>query len=239
MEFDAVILAGGRSSRLGGVAKADLVYDGATLLERSLQAARGAGTVVVVGPNPGTLPLGVLSCREDPPFAGPAAAIAAGLSALQRHRAGAEGVAPPLTLVLACDMPRVAAALQVLLEAAGTSSPSGQPLPEAGPHGDGYMAVADGRRQPLVGLYGTTALQRSADEAERRGTLTNASVCGLLASLEVREVTVPSGATDDVDTWDDASALGVSGLIHGHQPGNRSGTPQLTPTLEANGENPG
>ncbi|MEC5180909.1 molybdenum cofactor guanylyltransferase [Arthrobacter sp. CG_A4] len=239
MEFAAVILAGGRSSRLGGVAKASLVYDGATLLEGALQAARGAGTVVVVGPDPGTLPGGVLSCREDPPFAGPAAAIAAGLSALQRHRAGSGGVAPPLTLVLACDMPRVDAALRVLLEAAGTSSPSGQPLPEAGPPGDGYMAVADGRRQPLVGLYGTTALQRSVDEAERRGMLINASVSGLLASLDVREVTVPSGATDDVDTWDDASALGVSGLIHGHQPGNRSGTSQLTPTLEANGEDPG
>ncbi|MGZ4663286.1 MAG: NTP transferase domain-containing protein, partial [Arthrobacter sp.] len=36
MEFDAVILAGGRSSRLGGVPKARLNFDGATLLERSL-----------------------------------------------------------------------------------------------------------------------------------------------------------------------------------------------------------
>ena len=39
MEFDAIILAGGRSSRLGGVPKSGLIYDGATLLERSLQAA--------------------------------------------------------------------------------------------------------------------------------------------------------------------------------------------------------
>ncbi|WP_340639303.1 NTP transferase domain-containing protein, partial [Arthrobacter sp. Hiyo1] len=32
MDFDAVILAGGKSSRLGGVPKAQLRYDGATLL---------------------------------------------------------------------------------------------------------------------------------------------------------------------------------------------------------------
>ncbi|MHA7222511.1 molybdenum cofactor guanylyltransferase [Arthrobacter sp. RHLT1-20] len=242
MEFDAVILAGGRSSRLGGVPKAGLVYHGATLLARALQAARDAGTVVVVGPDPGTLPRGVLSCREDPPFAGPAAAIAAGLSALQLHHAGSGSggvAAPPLTLVLACDMPRVDAALRVLFEAAGTTRRSGPSAPEAEPQGDGVMALADGRRQPLVGLYGTTALQRCVDEAGRRGVLTNASVFALLASLDVREVTVPSGATDDVDTWDDASALGVSGLVHGHDPGNGSGAPQLNPTLEANGEEPG
>ncbi|WP_043436145.1 NTP transferase domain-containing protein, partial [Arthrobacter sp. I3] len=78
MEFDAIILAGGRSSRLGGVPKSGLIYDGATLLERSLRAAGAARRTVVVGPDPGGLPGGVLTCREEPPFAGPAAAIAAG-----------------------------------------------------------------------------------------------------------------------------------------------------------------
>ena len=77
MEFDALILAGGRSSRLGGVPKSQLLYDGATLLALSLSASAGAGATVVVGPDPGTLPAGVLSCREEPAFAGPAAAIAA------------------------------------------------------------------------------------------------------------------------------------------------------------------
>ena len=54
MEFDAIILAGGRSSRLGGVPKSGLIYDGATLLERSLSAAGAAVRTVVVGPDPGT-----------------------------------------------------------------------------------------------------------------------------------------------------------------------------------------
>ncbi|WP_308813095.1 NTP transferase domain-containing protein [Arthrobacter sp. PAMC25284] len=70
MEFDAVILAGGRSARLSGVPKAGLLVDGSTLLALALRAARGARRVVVVGPDPGTLPDSVLNCREEPPFAG-------------------------------------------------------------------------------------------------------------------------------------------------------------------------
>ena len=218
MEFDAVILAGGRSSRLGGAPKAELLYDGATLLDLAVQAARGARTIAVVGPHPGTLPAGVLNCREEPPFAGPAAAIAAGLSALEQDYAARRLEGPaPLTLVLACDMPRVDAAVRALhaaLEQAGTAGR------------DGVMAVsADGRKQPLTGFYHTAALQRSAAEAAHRGALKDASVFALLANLDVRAVRVPSGSTDDVDTWDDASALGVTGPIQGNGPGDRSGAP--------------
>jgi molybdopterin-guanine dinucleotide biosynthesis protein A len=244
MEFDAVILAGGRSSRLGGVPKSQLMYDGATLLEVSLQAARGARVVVVVGPDPGTLPTGVLTCREEPPFAGPAAAVAAGLSALEAHYASRhqEGRQAPLTLVLACDMPRADAAIRALvavLEGEGAADASVPGAPGA-PGDDGVMAVsADGRRQPLLGFYSTAALQRAVAENARRGTLKNASASALLASLEVREARVPPGSTDDVDTWDDASALGVAGRVPGHDPGDRSATPQLNSTLEANGEEPG
>jgi molybdopterin-guanine dinucleotide biosynthesis protein A len=203
VEFDAVILAGGRSSRLGGAPKSRLVSGGQTLLELTLQAARGAGNVVVVGPDPGPLPAGVLKCREEPPFAGPAAALAAGLAALEAHREAARPArsVPPLTLVLACDMPRAAAAVTAMRESLA-----------AGVEGDGVLAVsADGRRQPLAGFYGTAALQRSIADVARRGALANASVFALLASLDVRGLRVPPGSTDDVDTWDDAAALGVSG----------------------------
>lgn len=40
-DFDAVVLAGGRGSRLGGVSKADLVLGGERLLDRVLRAAAG------------------------------------------------------------------------------------------------------------------------------------------------------------------------------------------------------
>ena len=217
MEFDAIILAGGRSSRLGGVPKSGLIYDGATLLERSLLAAGAAGRAVVVGPDPGGLPGGILTCREEPPFAGPAAAIAAGLAALAADHASRHAAAAPYTLVLACDMPRSEGAVRALAEALAASA-AGTPERDGA---DGVMAVsADGRKQPLAGFYGTAGLQRSVADAASRDRLENASVFALLARLDVREVRVPPGSTDDVDTWDDASALGVSGRIPDGGPGS-------------------
>ncbi|UVJ40418.1 molybdenum cofactor guanylyltransferase [Arthrobacter sp. CJ23] len=199
MEFDAVILAGGRSSRLGGVPKSGLEYDGATLLERALLAARGARSAVVVGPPLEGLPPGTLTAREEPPFAGPAAAIAAGLAALAGRPDGTPTV--PWILVLACDMPHARDAVDVLIHGL-----------EASPGTEGAMAVsADGRKQPLLGLYSTAALEREIAAAHGSGGLVNASVFGLLARLELLPVPVPSGSTDDVDTWEDAAALGIDG----------------------------
>lgn len=212
LDFDAVILAGGRSSRLGGVAKQGLTYDGDSLLRRSAAAAGGARAAVVVGPDAGPIPAGFIRCREDPPFGGPAAAIAAGLAAL----AAETGPRPPLTLILACDMPKVGEAVAALKEAAlktaafRESGGTGSTHPEI--HPDGVVAVSeDGRRQPLVGFYSTAALQKAAAELEASGRLINGSVKALLASLDVQLVSVPAGSTADVDTWDDAAALGVDG----------------------------
>lgn len=191
--FDALILAGGRSSRLGGTPKQSLIYDGGSLLERALRAASAASHRVVVGPDPGTLPPGVRSCREDPPFAGPAAAIAAGLAAL----AGSGSV---FTLVLACDMPRAEAAVVRLLAELGAADAVS----------DGVVACSvEGRVQPLAGFYRTAVLQQAVDSLAGRDALINASVRSLLASLDLQLVTVPAGSTADVDTWDDAAALGI------------------------------
>lgn len=200
LDFDAVILAGGRSARLGGVSKQSLMYDGDTLLRRSVAAAGGARAVVVVGPAVADLQAGILSCREEPPYAGPAAAIAAGLAELQKTG----GSRPRLTLVLACDMPHARQAVAVLLKHLATDGPAVTR--------DGVVAVsADGSLQPLVGFYSTAALQRSVTELSAKGSLINGSVRALLASLDVQPVAVPAGSTTDVDTWDDAAALGVAG----------------------------
>jgi len=195
VDFDALILAGGRSSRLGGVPKQGLVFHGDTLLQRSLAAASGAIRTVVVGPDSGALPPGVLSCREQPEFAGPAAAVAAGLEELAQ--AGGERT---YTLVLACDMPKVTAAVEALTEA----------LASGGQTADAIIACSeDGRAQQLAGFYRTGVLKRAARELASRGALNNGSMRALLASLDVQLVTVPAGSTADVDTWDDAAALGV------------------------------
>lgn len=197
--FDALILAGGRSSRLGGVPKQGLLFRGTTLLDRALAAAEGARATVIVGPDPGPLPPGVLTCREEPEFAGPAAAIAMGLDVLDRA-----GACAPHTLVLACDMPLVSGAVRTLLHELS-----------AGPGAGSYVACTEegsgtGRMQPLAGIYSTVALKRSARGMAASGRLINGSVRSLLASLDVQLVAVPAAYTADVDTWDDAAALGIA-----------------------------
>jgi molybdopterin-guanine dinucleotide biosynthesis protein A len=224
-DFDAIVLAGGRSSRLGGVPKALLKYDGATLLRRALDSVRRAAGVAVVGPpelageigaplstlaggNPDAarLPPTVLT-REDPPFAGPAAGIGAGAAALRAP--GRE--LPPYTLLLACDMPLLGDLPARLLDAAGRH-----------PEAELWMPVdAAGKAQPLASCIATDALARCLAEAEAgdpavgdpaaggRG-LAGMSVLKLLARVQVYECHFASGATGDVDTWADAEHFGIA-----------------------------
>ncbi|WP_405474778.1 DUF6457 domain-containing protein [Paenarthrobacter ilicis] len=219
MEFNAVILAGGRATRLGGVPKPLLRYDGASLLSLALQTARGAEAVVVVGPG-GTDPGGdtggdpgadpgepqmILRAREQPAFAGPAAAMAAGLAALK-----AAGHTAPWTLVLACDMPHAGRGLPALASAVDALEDAGRMVGTDSKELEGVMAVsADGRKQPLLGVYNTAALEREVAAAGQSGGLTDSPVFRLLARLNLLDVKVPEGSTDDVDTWEDAAALGI------------------------------
>ncbi|GAB3162627.1 hypothetical protein GCM10027059_15680 [Myceligenerans halotolerans] len=87
--YDAIVLAGGRASRLGGATKPGLLSGGVPLLHLALDAAQGARRIAVVGPDDlaGVIaahpaaPRTVLT-REDPPFGGPVAGIAAAFDAL-------------------------------------------------------------------------------------------------------------------------------------------------------------
>ena len=223
MEFDAIILAGGRSSRLGGVPKSGLIYDGATLLERSLRAAGAAGRTVVVGPDPGDLPDGVLSCREDPPFAGPAAAIAAGLAALAADRASRHAAAAPY-------LPSSWRVTCPGRTARSVPWPRRWPRPlQARRKGVGPTASWPSR--PTAGSSRSRVfMARLRYNIARRGRRVPGPAgkrlgFALLARLDVREVSVPPGSTDDVDTWDDASALGVSGRIPDGGPGSGPALP--------------
>ena len=206
MLLDAIVLAGGRSSRLSGVPKAQLVWHGATLLQNTVDAALQAGArlVVVVGPDAigqdahGPDAAGpdarILFTREDPPFGGPAAAIGAGMRALDGQRASS----PDAVLVLACDMPEVASAVAALVES----------LPLEG--SDGVLLLdASGMRQPLAAVYGRRALADAVAGLGASGTLDGASMRSLTASLDVRERRDAAGSTSDVDTWPDAAAFGI------------------------------
>jgi molybdopterin-guanine dinucleotide biosynthesis protein A len=208
MIIDAIVLAGGRASRLDGTSKAALPFAGRSLLEITLASLEFAHRVVVVGDAddiglaaPGA---DVLIAREFPFFAGPAAAIAAGMDALAA--ASTEAVAT-YGMVVACDMPAVAAAIDALI-AALKDEPAG------------VVAVSsDGRVQPLVGIYPTSHLTESITRHREAGDLKNLSVRALLSGLTPAHVPVPEGSTDDVDTWADAARLGV--LV-----------PQSTPTKD-------
>ncbi|MHA7190389.1 molybdenum cofactor guanylyltransferase [Arthrobacter sp. MDT2-16] len=192
--FDAIVLAGGRSSRLGGVSKAGLVLDGQTLLERTCAALSDAGRLTVVGPRPdGAWRAEAVApsfVREEPAFAGPAAAVVAGFRASPGPRA-------PWCAVVACDMPRVGELLEALLaEAAAGDATS-------------LIAVDGGRDQLLAALYRSEDLAAAIDAVLARGPADNLSMRSLLASVSTRPVPVPPGTTHDVDTWNDARMLGV------------------------------
>lgn len=199
--LDAVVLAGGGSRRLGGVAKAQLVLEGERLVDRVVAAAVGAGArCVVVGP--ADLGTSVPTTHESPPGGGPVAGIAAGLAALVP---GA-----PEVLVLACDLvgpERVVAALR----AADLDDVDGACLVEIG-----------GRAQWLAGRYRREALDAALVRLESGGHDAGAgrSVRDLVRSLTLGPVPVAATTVADIDTWADARAAGArdpaSGAVHGH-----------------------
>ena len=204
MPFDAIVLAGGRSSRLDSAPKAEFTVDGVTLLDRTLAAVGGARRIVVVGPEPGRpLPDAVLLARENPPFSGPVAAIAAGLDALREGLVSPDGAAAvdaepgDATLVLACDMPQVHLAVGALEKGLA-----------AHPDADGVIAVdSDGREQPLAACYRTRAIVEAVARRRAAGPRDGLRVFGLIDALHRRPLLVPPGPTSDVDSWADAARL--------------------------------
>ncbi|WP_217271115.1 NTP transferase domain-containing protein [Frigoribacterium sp. VKM Ac-2836] len=190
--FDAVLLAGGRASRVQGADKTGFTTGDSTLLDRAVEASVGARTLVVVGLRAGRVPpAGALLTREEPAWSGPVAALAAGLDVVED--------AAPWTLVLACDVPRAPEAVQALL--AGDDD---------GERRDGLLAVdSGGRRQPLLGLYRTGALETRLAALRADGPLADLSLRRLLDGLDLLEMPVPDELCADVDTADDADRLGV------------------------------
>ncbi|MFI9812095.1 molybdenum cofactor guanylyltransferase [Saccharothrix variisporea] len=155
--WDAVVLAGGRGSRLGGVDKAAVEVGGRTLLDRALDAVRGARRVVVVGPEK-PVP-GVVWTREDPPGGGPVAGLAAGLAL----------VTAPRVVVLAVDQPGVGAGTVARLLAVGAPA---------------VLVDADGREQWLTGVWRTADL-RAAVPADPKDKSMR-SVVGPLQPVRVK-----------------------------------------------------
>lgn len=191
VHFDAVILAGGRGSRLGGVDKASIELQGERLVDRVARAASAAGAArtIVVGPNH-TRTSGGLSVREDPPFQGPLAATAAGL----------QHVEAPWVMLLACDLVDPTAACQLLVHAAST-----------GPLRDGVMLEdPEGRAQWLAGVYSTARMREAL--AKIGPQLSDLPIRTLFTDCTIRRVPAESPVTQDIDDQEDLQAARYLGL---------------------------
>ncbi|MDM7855098.1 molybdenum cofactor guanylyltransferase [Cellulomonas alba] len=230
--YDAVVLAGGRGSRLGGPSKPEVLVAGRALVDHVLDGVRDARRVVLVAPA-SVARAGVPTVLEDPPGGGPVAGLAAGLAALTddglatptaavaadvagltpARAATAGDLAPDVVVVLACDVPRAGSAVPALVAAAAAGGVDGARL-----------VAADGSVQPLVAAY-------------RRGPLTAAlealasthgvSMRRALAGLRLVDVPDLDDASLDADTWDDVARLRRAPWWHdqedGPPPAARSG----------------
>jgi GTP:adenosylcobinamide-phosphate guanylyltransferase len=204
VDYDAIVVAGGRSSRLGtGADKTRLPVEGVPLLDRVLTAVADARQRVVVGePRPVAVP--VRWAREAPADGGPAAGVVAGL----------QSVTAPVVMLLAGDLPRLSAAtvrrlLAALVESAGSSGgphdsgPHGGGPSTGGPYDGAILVDSDGRRQHLTCAVDSDALRRAA---RARSTWHDAAMYELLADLRLRPVPVQGREADDIDTAADLSA---------------------------------
>ena len=174
--FDALVVAGGAARRMGGVDKVSVPVDGVTLLDRALMAVANAEHVVCVGPTrPTAIP--VAWVHERPEGGGPAAAVAAGLHALEA----------PIVAVVAGDMPFVTSSVVESLIAACVDR-------------DAAVGVDDqGQWQPLLAGYRTAAL-RSVLADDPAGE----SLLRRVLALDPVQVDVGRGAFD-CDTWEDVA----------------------------------
>ncbi|CAM5731741.1 Molybdenum cofactor guanylyltransferase OS=Streptomyces alboniger OX=132473 GN=CP975_18035 PE=4 SV=1 [Streptomyces alboniger] len=201
--YDAVVLAGGAARRLGGADKPGVRVGGRALLDRVLAACADARTTVVVAdPRPTARP--VTWARERPPGGGPVAALYAGL----RHSTAQDVV------VLSADLPFLTEeTVRRLLTALATSGAEGVLLTDT-----------DGRDQPLVAAYRTSALRReltvlnglpARSGSAESGGLTGLPLRRLTAGLDLTRVPDPV-ASFDCDTWDDIATARARIREHGH-----------------------
>ena len=189
--FDAIIVAGGRGSRLGGVDKPRLRIAGQTLLAHAISAVSGARRVSVVRARD-DVPVDARITRttEWPPLSGPASAIAAGLADLGPVELGAA----PLVAVLAADLVRSREAFVALRR---------HPLP---PWADGLLAVdPEGRDQPLLAIYRTRALTEAVGARPTAGL----GVSAVIAGLALQRIPLAVELCADIDDETDARSAGI------------------------------
>ncbi|HET9142880.1 molybdenum cofactor guanylyltransferase [Actinophytocola sp.] len=180
MAFAAVILAGGRATRLSGVDKVLIEVEGKSLLRRAVDAVTGAEPVIVVGP-PRWQTGSVVWAREEPPGAGPLAGLAAGLAKLPPDTTEVAVLAADLLAVSLSTVDKLRLALWEAPDAAGA-----------------VLTDSEGRRQWLMGVWRPGPLGQALppDPAGR-------SLRSVLGRLRLVDVPAMPGEEADLDTPDD------------------------------------
>ncbi|QMW66538.1 NTP transferase domain-containing protein [Mumia sp. ZJ1417] len=183
--YDVIVVAGGSSRRFGSDKLAARV-GGESLLDRVLGAASGGRHVRVVGPRRPTV-RPVAWTREEPAGAGPAAAVVAGIAAIE----GDSADAAPYVVLLAADLPYVTQETVDRLVTAVDESPTS----------DGALLVdPDGRAQYLCSAWRRDALTTAAT---RLADWDGVAVRALLEPLHVRQLPTRGREGHDVDRPED------------------------------------
>ena len=182
----AIVLAGGRSTRMGRD-KAQVVAHGERLIDRLLRQLPSQVVSVVVSP----AALGV-SCPvvcEDPPHSGPVAGVATGVAWIAHTH-------PTISLVavLAVDAPDSPLLIPQLADA----------LRGAGPQVDAVTVLADGYVQPLGVLWRIAALQAALARVD---DFTKTPLKRLLRGANVITITPAGGIERDYDTPEELQNL--------------------------------
>jgi len=204
--YDAIVLAGGRSSRMAGRAKAQLRVGDATMLEHVLGALHGAMTRVVVGPPQSALD-GVLVVQEHPAGSGPVAGLAAGLPHLSSD----------VVVVVAADLPFLTPELiEALVAGLGETV-------------DVVLSVDEnGRDQYLLGAWRVDRLNTALAELE---PLPGRAMKELLRVLQVSRAQMPAPSDfpapwTDIDTPADLARARDAVQAHcAHSPDNARSAP--------------
>lgn len=187
-----VILAGGRAERLGGIAKGMLARDGRPLVAGIAAAlAEVAGERLLVADDPGPYAaLGLPTIPDAIHGVGPAGGLLAAL----------EHVTTPWVLVVACDMPGIAAPLLALLR-------------DREERYDVVVPVVGGMPEPLCARWATRiapAIREELGRGRRKMSgLLDALVVERLDEKLLREVDPALELTGNVNTPADAARLGL------------------------------
>jgi len=190
MNFSAVILAGGKSSRMGRD-KAWLEVDGEPLLARQIKLARKTGAVEIFISGRAEINYSAFGCRVlSDKFSG-----AGPLAGIERAR---EAATQPWLLVLAVDLPAMNPVFLQRLAADGTEN-------------CGVIPRLAGRPEPLAAVYPKTAqlLAETLLRGQHNAVGTFASHC--VQSGLARFVEWSAGEANDFTNWNSPAEL-ASGI---------------------------